>query len=345
MSTLDVKVVQVDDVRTHSNADRLELVTIKGWQVVVQKDKWRPGDLGVYFPPDTLLPTKWTNEFGVTKYCQPQPDDMQRIRCARLRGEPSFGLLIPALSVPGWVGLPEGTDVADLYDAQKYEPPIKFSAGDAESDHPGFFQFTEIENLRNNPEIFLDGEEVYVTEKLHGTNCRIAIVESTTMAGSHRVRRRLPETADGFETNRYWFPYTIEGVRNLLQDLSDQYKSAILYGEVYGRGIQAFQYGQKGIAFAAFDLCLDGQYCSVDEFRGHMSSYGIPQVPERYRGPYSLAAIQAVSKGQAFQGDHIREGVVVRPVQERSHPKVGRVILKYVSDEYLLGLKEDFTDL
>jgi hypothetical protein len=31
------------------------------------------------------------------------------------------------------------------------------------------------------------------------------------------------------------------------------------------------------------------------------------------------------------------EGVVVRPLRERHDPKTGRVILKYVSDEYLCG--------
>jgi hypothetical protein len=42
---------------------------------------------------------------------------------------------------------------------------------------------------------------------------------------------------------------------------------------------------------------------------------------------------------------HMREGVVVKPARERTDPKVGRVILKYVSDTYLFGDKTDFTDV
>ena len=35
--------------------------------------------------------------------------------------------------------------------------------------------------------------------------------------------------------------------------------------------------------------------------------------------------------------NHIREGVVVKPLVERNDPKLGRVILKYVGDTYLFG--------
>lgn len=33
--------------------------------------------------------------------------------------------------------------------------------------------------------------------------------------------------------------------------------------------------------------------------------------------------------------NHIREGVVVRPIEEVLDPKVGRLILKYLGDDYV----------
>jgi len=46
---------------------------------------------------------------------------------------------------------------------------------------------------------------------------------------------------------------------------------------------------------------------------------------------------EAMAEGaNILSGQHIREGFVVRPVQERWHPEVGRVILKLVGQEYLL---------
>jgi len=48
------------------------------------------------------------------------------------------------------------------------------------------------------------------------------------------------------------------------------------------------------------------------------------------------------STGETTVGgaEHIREGVVVRPVREQMHPKIGRVILKYLNDEHLLKKEE-----
>jgi hypothetical protein len=58
---------------------------------------------------------------------------------------------------------------------------------------------------------------------------------------------------------------------------------------------------------------------------------------------------RALSRGRTTLPDqHIREGVVVRPAMERFDPKIGRAILKYLSDDYLLNDKltaSDATDL
>jgi hypothetical protein len=44
--------------------------------------------------------------------------------------------------------------------------------------------------------------------------------------------------------------------------------------------------------------------------------------------------------------DQMREGVVVRPEKERTDPRVGRVVLKYVSDDFLLrGKAVDFAEV
>jgi hypothetical protein len=37
-----------------------------------------------------------------------------------------------------------------------------------------------------------------------------------------------------------------------------------------------------------------------------------------------------------FDGAHIREGIVMKPTKERVEPELGRVILKSVSEAYLL---------
>lgn len=149
----------------------------------------------------------------------------------------------------------------------------------------------------------------------------------------------------------YWFPWTIESVRNLLYG---EYKERnvtqiIVYGEIFGKIQKGFEYGVKSgeYAFRAFDLMVNGKYLDVDEFRNTCSKYGVDVVPELYRGPYSIEKIKETSKGKTVLGaDHIREGVVIKPLVERHIPSVGRLVLKYVSDEFLATKDgKDFTDV
>jgi len=44
-----------------------------------------------------------------------------------------------------------------------------------------------------------------------------------------------------------------------------------------------------------------------------------------------------LKEGRTTFGDaHLREGIVIRPAEERRDPEIGRVILKHVGDGYLL---------
>ncbi len=339
MSSLVVPVAIIDEIQPHPNADALELAQVLGWQLVVKKDWYRPGDKVVYFPPDTILPWEVSERFEVTKYLS-----KQRIRCARLRGEPSFGLAV----APDDESWEVGANVADHYGASRYIPPLRPEVTDALPPHPLFPCYTEIENLRNFPHVLEEGELVLVTEKIHGTNCRIGLVEGEWMAGSHALRRERPADDSGLTASIYWFPYSLPEVRSLLTALQAECRQAILYGEVYGAKIQSLAYGQDntGLGFRAFDLLLDGKYMSWGGFEALCAMHDVPTVPLVAQIPFTLAAIKGCSAGQTLieGAGHIREGVVVRPAAERTHPDVGRVILKYLADEYLLSKQSDYQD-
>jgi len=338
MSSLIVPVATIEAIRPHTNADSLELAQVLGWQVVVRKGEYRVGQKIVYFPIDTILPLDVSERFGVTKYLS-----RQRIRCAKLRGEPSFGLVV--IPDRDW---PVGENVAEYYGAKKYEPPVRPTAGDAEREHSLFVAYTEIENMRNFPTIFEAGESVMISEKIHGTNTRVGCIESELMAGSMRLRRRRPAD-DRFAGSIYWFPFTLEPVRKLVEELGRAHRQVILFGEVYGSKIQSFHYGLLGtLGFRAFDLLLDGHYMDWPDFLTLCSRYSVETVPVLATIPFDLDEIRRYSEGKTqliAKDAHIREGVVVRPLRERTDPRVGRVILKYVSDSYLFGEKSDYTDV
>ena len=329
MSQLIVEVSRIDRVLPHPNADLLELAHIKGWQCVVPKGKYGAGNLVTYVPIDAVIPTELSERLGITKYLS-----NGRVRCARLRGEPSFGVIMD-VEDRSWA---EGTDVRERYGITKYVPPLRPSAGDAAEPHPLFVSYTDVENLRNFPPVFAEGEDVVVTEKLHGTNCRVGLVEGELMAGSMEVRRKRPEPgAEG--SNLYWFPTTLPGVMGLLEELAHSHRQAILFGEVFGSKVQNLNYGRKGeFGFAAFDVLADGRYLDAPQFLELCDRHAVPTVPVLHRGPYSLEWVKVIAEGlTTLGGGHVREGVVVRPLVERVDPKVGRAVLKYIGDGYLLA--------
>lgn len=338
MSSIIVEVCEINNVSPHVNADALELAVIKGWQVVVPINTYRPGDLVTYIPIDSLVPRAHAEKWGIDKYLAFHSDnpDMGRVRCAKLRGEPSFGVII-AREDAAWE---IGRDVQAHYGIEKYEPPVKLMHGDAEIRHPLFVEYTDIENLRNFPGLFQDGEIVSVTEKIHGTCSRVGIIESEIMAGSMSVRRRMPECASG-DVSLYWQPMRSYAVKSLLEYFATRCNQVMLFGEIFGPKVQNLTYGvSDGVDYRAFDLLLDGKYMDTAEFRDICSNYGVPIVPELYRGAYSLDAIVGLSKGNTTLMDgspHIREGVVVKPIRERTDPKVGRVCMKYIGDQYLFA--------
>lgn len=339
MSSLIVEVARIDELNPHPNADRLELGQVKGWQVVLPKGVYKKGEKVVYFPPDTVIPSSESDRFGVTKYLS-----NGRIRCTKLRGEPSFGLAVKPDA--DW---PVGEDVAEYYGATKYEPPVRVAAGDAEADHPLFVKYTDIENMRNYPNVLTFTDTVVVTEKIHGTNCRVGLIDGELMAGSKRLRRKRPDDGN-LAGNTYWFPLSLEPVQMLLNEVQRSYRSnqVVLFGEVYGSKVQSLNYGMQNgkIAFRAFDLLVGGKYLDAEVFSFLCASAGVEMVPILAVMPFDLSVIATVSEGPtvAGAGSHIREGVVVRPMRERHHPAIGRVILKYVSDTYLFGDQSDTTD-
>ena len=43
-----------------------------------------------------------------------------------------------------------------------------------------------------------------------------------------------------------------------------------------------------------------------------------------------------LANGKSVIGDGIKEGIVIRPTTERYDKEIGRVILKHISEKYLL---------
>lgn len=354
MSTFTVPVASVEEITRHPNADRLDIAKILGWQVIVSKDSLKSGDLVMYVPPDSIVPPNLAEAFGVAEYLS-----NGRVRSVRLRGEPSYGFAVPISEVTSiWdkrfaAAYPnlaneyyEGDDLAGAFGITKYEPPQRGPSGTfSASEHPLFPRYTNIENLRHYPNIFIPNEKVVVTEKIHGMNVRIGKIDGEYMAGSHNHRRKWPRE---WEREPFWFPLTVPGVKELLDDWSEENNQVILFGELYGANVQSLKYGSPDkMQFAAFDLMVGGKYLDYERFKLSCKVNEIATVPVLETIPFSLDEIARLSTGKTvvnMLADHYKEGVVVKPLKERTHPKVGRVVMKYISEEHLLSKHPEIAD-
>jgi RNA ligase (TIGR02306 family) len=359
MSSLIIEVCRVDAVDRHVNADRMCICTVKGWRVCAGRDpetgrnQFQPGDRCIYVPPDAVLPPELSDRLGCTRYLSPlamNADGIRppggRVRVARLRGEPSYGLIMP-VDDPS---LEVGTDVASCLGITKWEPPPDITDGDADRPHPAFHGYTDIENYRNFPGLIVEGEQVVFCEKLHGKNCRLGLIRTeegwSLTAGSNNQRRKEFDARG--RRSQFWEVLT-EPVQALLRHVAPSASSGvILFGELFGAGVQDMWYGLENgrFAFRAFDLAVDGRYLDFDAKVELFERFGIDRVPILYRGPFSRAAVEEHVSGPTtmcppekagrFKG---REGIVITPVRERSaatESKVlDRVILKAISFEYL----------
>lgn len=339
MSDLIVAPTNIREIRPHPNADTLELAIVKGWQIIVKKGIFQEGDSVIHVPPDSMVLEEYATEWGVWNYLSRKKDaKVGRVKAVRLRQEMSFGFVIPNDQ-----NFPDGEDLKQTFEIEKWEPPELPQEGDAAREHFLFHRYTNIQNIRNFPDLFVAGEPVIMTEKLHGRNSRVGIVkheetadnEYEFMAGSHNHARKVGSGSI------YELGLT-DNVRNLLlalKDRVDNLMSAIVFGEIFGPKLQDLAYGQKKPAFRAFDIAVNNEYLDWPDFINMCEEFEVPIVPVLWEGEFSLGVADSLAKGKTTlysDEPHIREGLVIRPLQERRVLTPGRVVLKSINDDYLL---------
>jgi RNA ligase (TIGR02306 family) len=337
MSDYHCKVVRLTNVQKHPNADTLSMGEAGGYPVIFQTATGRKeGDLVAYVPVDSVVPDteEWSWLGG-----------HRRIRAKRLRGIFSMGMIV---DVPP--GLNEGDDCMEALGIVKYEPVMKAELHmqtDNESD-PGFLpEYTDIEGYRRHKHVLrpttthtvsgrggedmtvteIPGEEVVLTEKVHGCNARYLYRDGRLWVGSHHKIKAYAAQ------NVWWSVADRLGLEARLQ----RFPGIAIYGEVFGP-VQDLKYGRSEpelVVFDAYDT-FEGRYLDYDDFLAVAAHLDLPTAPELYRGPWSTDLL-ALANGPTVigGGKHTREGFVVRPVKERRE-HMGRVILKVVGEDYLL---------
>jgi RNA ligase (TIGR02306 family) len=354
MSAFSVTVKRILAIEPHPNADAIELARVGGYVAVVRKSEFRSGDLAVYIPEDAIVPPEILARLGLEgKLAGPQKN---RVKAIRLRGVLSQGL-VGSLAALG-IEAGEGDEVAERLGITKYEPPIPVAmAGEVFNAGRHLTLDFDVENWKAHPDILQEGEEVIVTEKLHGTCTIVAILpyrdaHPEAFGEHHNIlvcskglgAKGLAFKNNERNANNLYVRATSALVARIDKELHDNPDGPVvpffILGETIGRGVQDLHYG------ASLDFRV---FAMAEGYRGHQTFmnwssvtgsfkavWDIETVPVLYRGPFSEAVMREYTDGLTTLGaDHIREGIVMTPVQERTHPAIGRVCLKSVSGDYL----------
>jgi RNA ligase (TIGR02306 family) len=326
LSTHKCPVIRIEEFFPHPNADSLSIVKVGGWQVCVQTAAWKVGDLAVYIEPDMVVPTD-RSEFA---FLAREGATTSRIKAKKLRGQMSYGLLVPAYTGGQRCKAVEvGDDQMAELGITRYEPPTSsFADAIPNEDMPKVSTPTfDVESRANYPDTIKDGEEVIVTEKIHGANARFMFHDRLMYCGS-RTRWLKHDGLNMWSQAIKLCP----GIENLCRAHPD----VILYGELYGN-VQNLKYGVKTVEFAAFALyeSLSGQYANHEVLEDLCNQYKVPMAPVIYRGKmcdevYGLAETDS----QVSKVPQLMEGIVIKPVVERWDENIGRVVLKHISNRY-----------
>jgi RNA ligase (TIGR02306 family) len=354
MSDIAITVQKVREVENHPDADRLDVIKILGTQCIVGRDEYTVGDKVIYFPPDMMIPEGVADALDVKKYLKHvrwNGEKVQsRIAACRLRGIPSYGFVIDCDQ-----RVDVDTDLTAIYQGEKYEPPpirmngfsgIKGGNGQALREGK-MHQYTKIQHFWRYPDVFEPNDEVVITEKIHGTNSRLAVLfeddEWVFAAGSHRRR-----WVDCEGTARYWKPLTAPVMR-MLNELCGETADVIVFGEIYGSSVQDMNYGVMGDdGYRVFDISVNGRYLDWADVTAHCLKHEVPLVPLLYQGPWECVSevIDEYASGITHAGESTnkfkgREGIVIKSAKERLTGNIGgkmnahRAILKFVSADYL----------
>lgn len=295
MATFEVTIEKIE-IFPHPNADKLELARVGLYNVVVGKGQFQSGDSVLYVPEYAVLPEPIITALGLTGKLAGSKND--RVKPIKLRGELSQGLVISLDTLPN--GIVDGVhDYAEILGISKYEPPIPVHmAGDIQGS-TDLTNWIDIENIKKYPDIFTDGTEVHISEKIHGTASLFTFLfkdtdrfyldgELETFVSSKGLgAKKLVIKED--EKNLYWRAlktyqldkfarhiarsavelhagpdneFTIDGV-DYVEPMQPKVTKIAIFGETFGAGVQDLNYGFiNKLGFAVFDAYVefDGGY-------------------------------------------------------------------------------------
>lgn len=332
----------IDSILPHDNADSLEIARVLGWNVVVKKGEFKPGDPCVYCEIDSILPERPEFEFlRKSKF---------RVKTIKLRGQVSQGICFPVSLIenksPDFYaeGITCGQDVTEFLGVTKYDPEFAANNGMGAArvrNFPGFIVKTDEVRVQNLPRMLMDykGTLCYVTEKLDGSSFTAFVKDGKVGICSRNMQIDISEENAG---NVF---YSTAKQYGLFEKLDPKfYEGLAIQGEVIGPKIQGNKYKLQKPELRLFSVLdiKERRYLGLDKLMGIAEALSVPTVPildTKYELTSSIDELVKMSIAPSYLNREMtREGIVIRSLEYIPEPcrELRELSFKVISPEYLL---------
>ena len=344
MSRKLASIQKIYKIEPIEGADRIELAHVLGWQCVVNKGQFQPGDPGVYFEIDSFLPIR--PEFEFMRASSYKKTDLMgegfKLRTQKFRGQLSQGLLLPVSQFPEIPPDAEvGMDVTDILEVRKWEIEEKATTGGTViGTLPYDIPHTDETRVQAEPELIQSfaGLEYYISTKMDGSSHSIGIDDN----GLHVCGHNYEYKDDG--TSSF---YNLVKERGYLEKMKqfaveNGIRTLTIQGELCAPGIQQNRLKLKAPEWYVFTIRENGRRVGLKRMQEickvlTMTTVPVEEIDTDLPSKYpTVEALLERADGNYPNGGK-KEGIVIRPTEPVYSELIGAELsMKVVSNKYLL---------
>jgi len=324
-------VQKIEKIAPIPERDRIELATVLGWELIIQKDRFKVGDKCVFIEPDSLLPATNPAFAFMEKY-------KYKVKTITMRGQMSQGLALKLDELGLDSKIRVGADVTECLGITKYEPDeeegpkvskiekylmrykwFRELVKERKEGFPKWLPKTDEDRIQTCPRKLeeIKNQDIIITEKLDGKSCSIfkktvkVVLLKFYIVGVCGRRLKYKKYKG---KNDYWYITKKFNILNKMKKLSID---VAIQGEIVGPGIQGNKYGLKEKDFYVYNMynITEDIWLDYDRMKTLCDYMDLKVVPKVYSGSSSFESVKEVldySKGKSTLNDTPREGVVIR---------------------------------
>ncbi len=324
------------------NADAIEAATLLGstFEFVIKKGQFNKGDSVLYFPIDSLIPESVLEKLGLVGKLSGKQKN--RVKTVRLRGQISQGIVTGLELLDG---MPESEIITEFLGVEKYEQPIipcqnaeliSLPIGLSVYDIEGADRYVDV------AEILLP-QLVEITEKIEGQNFSVtySVLDDKIYVNQRKYSIKPLEG----EVHDFWKVAEDKGFIAFVESLkvSNPGKNITVYGEFIGPRVQSNIYKLKGFEVKLFDIKINEKWLApdirssiIEQYFGNLDMH-VPILATNVILKQWLNGKSIVEASHGISQLHKtrREGIVIKPMTEDRHKKIGRLVLKQRDPVYL----------